>query len=296
MSPEPLETDPLKPEHMRMIQDLVYRESGIRLGDQKSVLISTRIGRRLRATGYDRLDQYLQWVNSPSGRSERAQLIDAMTTNETSFFRSPEHFDWFGQTFLPNCVSEQRLGKRDKKLKIWSAACSSGAEPYTLASLIQRAGIRLTGWAVDILGTDISRTSIESAISGRVTKRLAMTVPEEYRQRLFETRSAGDDLFRIRKEIRSAVRFDVRNLLRAIPDRDFDLIFLRNVLIYFDRESKQTVIDNLVRAMAPNAYLVVGQGEAINHVKHPLVRQSPFLFRKPDSDESISSSIGGIGQ
>ena len=173
--------------------------------------------------------------------------LDVVTTNETFFFRTKKHFDWLRGKLINELVSDQRAGKRSASLRIWSAGCSTGAEPYSIAMCLAENTYRLHDWSMEILGTDISEEILNVARDGKYKSRIMESVSEKQRRRFFR-HSPELDLWEVRPEIKQLVQFKHHNLVQSPIGSRFDCIFVCNVLIYFDQDSKKLVIDNLLNA------------------------------------------------
>ncbi len=282
-----MELEQLNPTQFARFRDFIYEKSGIRMNDNKLSLLSNRIRRRLRASEFDGFEAYYRHLTSPRGLDELGPFLDEVTTNETSFFRTVAHFDWFKTDFLAQVVAAERQGKRRPALRIWSAACAGGAEPYTIAICLLENLYRLRGWSLTVLGTDISEEALEAARQGIFRSRSIEAVSEKQRRRYFQAVN-DDDRWQVSDEVRRMARFDRHNLMTPSPEEPFDCIFIRNVLIYFDRESKETVVHNLMKALAPGGYLVVGPSEGIYDMLDPLQRHCPFLYQKPHDAGSLT--------
>ena len=259
--------------------DFIYQKSGIRIDDRKIALLSNRIRRRLKARDFTDFDMYYRFLTSPGGTGELDHFLDAITTNETFFFRTQHHFDWLISDFISEVVAAHRHGEREPTLQIWSAGCATGAEPYTIAICLMENIFRLEKWSFAITGTDISEESLRDAREGIFKKRALEAVSEKQLRRFFQPVD-GKDAWQVRPKIRELVEFCSHNLLKPLPHAPLDCIFIRNVLIYFDRESKQIVVDHLIRALAHNGYLVVGPTEGIYDMLEPLKKRSAFLYQK----------------
>jgi len=278
----------LNPKQFAGFRDFIYQKSGIRINDNKLSLLSNRIRRRLRAGAFDGFDAYYRHLTSPRGLDELVAFLDEVTTNETSFFRTVAHFDWFKTDFLAEIVTAKRRDERPPSLRIWSAACAGGAEPYTIAICLLENLFRLRNWSLTILGTDISEDALEAAREGIFKSRSIEAVSERQRRRYFRAAQDNNDSWRVCETVRRMARFSRHNLMTRSPEEPFDCIFIRNVLIYFDRESKKTVVDNLIEALAPGGYLVVGPSEGIYDMLDPLQRHCPFLYQKPHEAGSLA--------
>ena len=265
-------------------REFVYAQSGIRIDASKITLASNRIRRRLKAKGLVDFDDYFRLLTSCAGGDELAHFLDAITTNETQFFRTPAHFDWFSGPFLDEAVAAAQRGERLKRLRVGSAACSSGEEPYSLAMCLAEQAHRLHGWDTSILGVDISETALSAAREAVYGERTLELVSAARRRRFFERPSSDAGPWRLIAPIRQAVEFRRHNLMKplrlAVRQEPFDCLFLRNVMIYFDRASKETVIENLLRVMAPSGYLVIGPSEGVYDMLAPLVKRAPNLYQK----------------
>ena len=224
--------------------DFIYEKSGIRIGQQKVTLLSNRIRHRLKAGGYDDFDDYYRFLTSPAGASELESFLDAITTNETFFFRTRKHFDWLQHELLTEAATQYRNGQRPPSLRIWSAACASGAEPYSIAICLAENSHRLQDWSLEILGTDISEQMLGEARAGRFKSRVVEAVTPSQRRLHFQ-HEQEHDLWKVRPEIRKLVEFKKHNLLDPLAETPFDAIFVSNVLIYFDRGSKQVETSTL---------------------------------------------------
>ncbi len=283
-----MELEQLNPKQFTRFRDFIYEKSGIRINDNKLSLLSNRIRRRLRGGEFEGFDAYYRHLTSPRGLDELGPFLDEVTTNETSFFRTVAHFDWFKTDFLSQVVAAERQGKRRPALRIWSAACAGGAEPYTIAICLLENLYRLRGWSLTILGTDISEEALEAARQGIFRSRPIEAVSQRQRRRYFQALKDDDDRWQVKAQLRKMARFARHNLMTPSPQEPFDCIFIRNVLIYFDRQSKETVVDNLMKALVPGGYLVVGPSEGIYDMLDPLQRHCPFLYQKPHEAGSLA--------
>ncbi len=267
----------------------IYDNCGIRIDEKKVSLLSNRIRRRLRAGDFDDFDVYYQFLTSPAGAEELEGFLDAITTNETFFFRTGKHFDWIKDELLPEVVAECRSGNRPPSLRFWSAGCASGAEPYSIAICMAENKYRFRDWSLEILGTDISEEALCVAREGLYKARAVEAVTQDQRRRYFHHQIDGD-LWQVRPEIRKLVEFRRHNLMQSPPGLAYDCVFIRNVLIYFDRDSKQIVVNNLLKALAVGGYLLVGPSEGIYDMLKPLRRISPLLYQKVDDVPPRSSA------
>jgi chemotaxis protein methyltransferase CheR len=271
----------LNEEEFTRFQKFIYRMSGIHVPETKRVLLSSRIRRRVKVGEFDGFRSYLQHLTSHRGQDELESFLDVVTTNETYFFRTDKHFDWFSSQYLPDAIRQSQRGLRPRSLRVWSAACSSGEEPYTVAICLAENKLRLRNWSLKIVGTDISAEAIKQAKRGAYKERSVEGVNDKRRRRYF-TQQEEDSLWHVRPVLKDMVDFQRHNLLERMKSEPFDCIFIRNVLIYFDKESKQKVIANLISCMADNAWLVIGPSEGIYDLPQGLKRHSTFLYQKAE--------------
>jgi chemotaxis protein methyltransferase CheR len=259
---------------------LIYRVAGIRIAENKRVMVSNRVRRRLRATGIASFSEYFTFLTSLAGAAEMPAFLDAITTNETYFFRDPQHFDWLGDTFLPEIAQANNHRKHAKRLRIWSAACSTGEEPYSMAiKLLAKWSIFRT-WQTTILGTDLSGEALTAARAGRYDARAVKLVDPADFKTLFREDQEAKRWIAV-PELKERVTWKQHNLMFPLREEPFDCIFIKNVLIYFDKDSKRTVVRNLLESLSVGGYLVVGPTEGIHAMLDPLKRLSPWLYQKP---------------
>ena len=269
-----LATIQLSENHFKMISDLVYRASGINLKTGKESLVRARLMKRLRARGMPSVTDYLAYINSEQGSQERACFIDIMTTNKTSFFREPEHFHYLRDQVLPELTGH--------RLRFWSAACSSGEEPFTLAMWLREHMPDIDAKDVLILATDISRRMLDRARQAVYPSATVRSLPSPQFKNYFTSlngRQAGD--YRVADEVRRMVRFAWLNLLEKWPMKGpFNVIFCRNVMIYFDRPTQQKLINRFWDLLEPGGHLFVGHSEGLSAVKHKFRYMRPATYRK----------------
>ncbi len=284
-----MELERLNAQQVEKFGEFIYDRCGIRIDSKKVTLLSNRVRRRLKAGGFQGFDEYFRFLTSPQGSSELGDFLDAITTNETFFFRTPKQFAWLSDEWLGEIVRQQRAGDRDSSIKIWSAGCSSGAEPYSIAICLAENMYRLKGWKLEVLGTDISQAVLELARSGSFKPKAIEEVTESQRRRFFRHNASSDD-WQLQKQIRDLVHFDRHNLIDPMREGPFDCIFIRNVLIYFDEDSKRTVVQHLLNALKDGGHLVVGPSEGIFELLRPLHRVTPLIYQKLDKASSVSAS------
>ena len=264
------------------IRSLVYRESGINLSSDKKTMVEIRIKRRLRSLGISSFDQYCDYVFAPEGReSELVNLIDVITTNKTDFFREAGHFEYLVSKALPDLAA--RKGSIRKSL-VWSAGCSTGEEPYTLAFVLSEYAQECTGFRFSVLATDICTAVLAKAAAGIYKAESLKAVPQGLRRKYFmRSRDPQSDLFRVVPEIRALIDFRRLNFM----DADFgltespEIIFCRNVIIYFDRPTQVKLLEKLTRQLATGGYFFAGHSESLQNMDLPLVPVAPAIYRKP---------------
>jgi len=250
----------------RRFQALVQGEAGIYLSDQKRALLVGRLAPRLRALELPSFAAYYERVWSD--REELVRMIDALCTNETHFFREPKQFAFLEQQVLPAWLAAADAGERPKRVRVWSAGCSTGEEPYSIAMSL---AWHLPGWSVEILASDLSTKVLDRAAAGIWPMERAEEIPPHYRKTfMLRGRGAQEGKMAARPELSATIRFARINLnaesFPAAAGR-FDLIFCRNVLIYFDAPSKRRVIDRLLDRLDPAGYFFLGHSESLNHVE-----------------------------
>jgi chemotaxis protein methyltransferase CheR len=252
------ETPRLTSGQFKRFSDLVYRQCGIHLTNDKEALLNARIAKRLRILGVQ-ADQYFHIVSR--NRTEMNRFVDAVSTNHTFFFREAQSF----RILQPHCR------------RIWCAAASSGEEPYSIAAYCYDSGFKPT-----ILATDISESCLEKAGSGIYPLQSAKHIPGRILRKCFQKgKNQWDGHMRVRPEIRRMVHFERFNLVRDTAPQDrFDAIFCRNVMIYFDTQTKENVVAMLCSILEPNGHFVIGGAESLNNLNHRLTYVQPSVYQK----------------
>lgn len=262
------------------IRDLFYSLSGVLLADTKRSLMAGRLAKILRELQLDTYQQYVDYVRSDRSGQEKQRLVDTLTTNETYFFREDAHFELLRNELIPELKSRNR-----PPITIWSAACSTGPEPYSAAMELANL-LGFSGWQIS--GSDISHRTVKQAASGLYPLEMVERIPEPYRKRFcLKGVRSQEGKFIIRKEIRDQCQFFTWNLMtRPAGFGPFDIIFLRNMLIYFNPDEKETIIRNIVSALRPDGYLIVGHSEALNFAQSYLDKVRPTVYRPQGSNFS----------
>ena len=261
--------------------ELIYKRTGIRVSPQKKMLLSNRIRRRLRETGIEGFSQYFKHLKALAPKDpEWDAFLQEITTHETYLFRDESHWDWFRNSFLAEIAANTRSSGGKRALRIWSSACSTGDEAYTTACCIAACLPNRQGWMIQITGTDIGVGALEQARQGAFGQRAMQLVPEEYRRRFFK--KANDaEVWQAKPALREMVTFRQHNLMEPIRAEPFDLVFLKNVLIYFDAASKKQVMSNVRSAIRAGGLLLAGAAEGVSDLLKDFVRVHPWLYRKP---------------
>ncbi len=270
---------PLKAEEFAKIRRLAYDTFGLDLRSGKETLVSTRLNKKIRELGFRSFEEYYQHVVGDSTGESLIQLIDALTTNHTSFFREPAHFEFLRKAFWPECGGRGAVD-------IWSAACSTGEEPYTIAMCaLEELGAIAPG-KVRILATDISTRVLGKAEQGIYASDRVDGIPGP-KLRKYWLRGEGDwaGHYRAKKEVRALIEFQRLNLMETLPAiGPFPLIFCRNVMIYFDKPTQQRVVQRLAAKLEPGGYLLTGHSESLTGIAHELEYVQPAVYRKASSD------------
>lgn len=265
-------------EELAAYADLIYRVAGVRISPQKKALLSNRVRRRLRETGLDCFTAYLRHLSGlkPS-HPEWDAFLQEITTHETYLFRDAGHWQWFEQDFLAGMNQAARAGQRPRSLRIWSAACSTGDEAYTMALGVTRGLPNWNAWQIKILGTDIGVGAVEQANGGLFSQRAVRLVDAQLRQRYFVPQG---ERWQAKPELKALVEFRQHNLLDRLAGPPFDLVVLKNVLIYFDRDSKRKVLDQIARVIRPGGLLLTGPAEGVADMLGDYQRVETWLHRR----------------
>jgi chemotaxis protein methyltransferase CheR len=266
----------------RSIADLVEAEVGIKLPASKRLMLEGRLLKRVRALDYSDVGEYVEHLfDADHFETELIHLIDCVTTNKTDFFREPSHFAFMKDAAVPEIL--RRRGRGTRPLKIWSAACSTGMEAYTIAMVLDDMIVNGAHFQFSVLGTDISTTVLKLAESGIYTPEMIAPVPVDLAKRYFlSSRDPDKDEVRVVPKLRRSTNFMRMNLMdSAYPvDRDVDIIFCRNVLIYFDKPTQQKVVEQLCAHLRPGGYFIVGHSESMIHNESAVLQQIlPTIFR-----------------
>lgn len=263
---------PITDKQFNQFRSLIYEVAGISMVDQKKMLVASRLAKRLNFYQLDNYAAYYELVNSSEYPGEFQMMVDLLTTNETYFFREPQHFDFLRDKVLANW--------RADNCRIWSAASSSGEEIYTIAMVLaEKLGQR--NW--EVLGSDISSRMLESCRQAVYPMTRASKMPKYFLEKYcLKGVRQQEGMFLIDRKLRNRCSFRQINLMQPMPEiGQFDCIFIRNVMIYFDQETKRKVMDKVVRQLKPGGYLFISHSESLNNITDKLVSVMPSVYRKP---------------
>lgn len=271
--------DHISKRNFEKLARFIYDYSGIKMPPSKMTMLEGRLRRRLRATGISSFDAYCDYLFEQGGlETERTYLIDAVTTNKTDFFREPRHFDYMREVALPTLAA-----RGIKRLRTWSSACSTGAEPYTMAMVLQTFVEQEGGMDYSILATDLSTDVLATAHRGIFNEELVTPVPPEMRRRwVMNPVNASRREVRISPALRAKIGFARLNLMDlsyGVGD-PMDIIFCRNVLIYFDKATQIGVLKRLCDNLKSGGYLFIGHSETLTGVDIPVTQVANTVFRK----------------
>lgn len=268
---------PVGDEEFPLFQRLIHEEAGIYLAPIKRALLSARLSRRLRELGLSTFSAYYRYLLE-AGEEERIRLFDGICTNETSFFREPAQFEFLEREIIPAWLAD---AKRPRSIRVWSAACSSGEEPYSIA-MVLHSRLAAAGWSVRILATDLSTRVLGRAAAAEWPVSQAEQIPARYLRRyMLKGRASREGVMKAGPELRSLVEFARVNLNDEVYPvaGKFDLIFCRNVLIYFDPAGKRRVADRLLSHLLPGGWFFLGHAESGGGWRKDLVTVRPTVCR-----------------
>jgi chemotaxis protein methyltransferase CheR len=268
----------LSDEEFAKLRDLVYKISGISLSETKRELVISRFSRRLKALKLKSFSDYYNLLISPSGFTEVQNFINSITTNKTDFFREAHHFDFLVSKIIPVLLS-----KKKRVVKIWSAACSTGEEPYTIAMVMSKHFVEKYNIPVKILATDIDTNVLTVASKGVYDSSIISVLPDEYMKKYFlRGKQDSKGLFKIKDMIRQMVTFKQLNFVATeYPiTTTFDIIFCRNVIIYFNPETKRRVVNKLYRYLNPGGYIMMGHSETLFDMVDGLTYLKNTVYQK----------------
>jgi chemotaxis protein methyltransferase CheR len=273
----------------KLFRTLIHGRTGIWLADGKQIMLASRLSKRLRHLGMTSFSEYYQLVQAGGdGSSEIGELINCVTTNKTSFFREPHHFEFLLETVVPEILAS--TGNRDKTISVWSAACSTGEEPYSIALTLVEAlrmarAASVTGWQINVTASDIDTKVLEKAAAGVYDGNALDSVPVALQKKYFlrgKGQMAGS--VKIKQEVSSKVHFQRINLMDSVwaLKGPYDAIFFRNALIYFQQETQDAFLRKMARQLRPRGYIVLGHSEHIPWLHEVLEPLNKTIYRLRD--------------
>lgn len=262
------------------LSKFIYNEYGIKLPIVKKTMLEGRLHKRLRSLNMKSFSDYIDFVFSSEGKKQELfHMIDMVTTNKTDFFREPVHFDYLTNVVVPEFVAKNPRGK----LKVWSAGSSSGEEPYTIAIVLNELVKKKKLTDYEIWGSDISVRMLQASINAVYKEERIANIPIDLKKKYFlRSKDKANRTVRVVSELRHKVKFYRINFIDATYDmpNDFDLIFCRNVIIYFDRTTQENVIKKLCYHLKPNKHFFLGHSESISNMNVPLIHIRPTIFKR----------------
>lgn len=256
------------------ISKMVYRVSGIDLHQGKEELVKARLLKRLRVLRIANFDNYLKFIERDKSGNEISEMVDVLTTNKTNFFREAEHLNFLRESILPHI--------KKGKIRIWSAGCSSGEEAYSIAMVIRDALPEIDNWDVKILATDISERMLEKGRDGMYSEEMLQGLTPQMRQSYFKCiETSSPRRYRVLPSIRAMVYFAKLNLMEDWPmTGQFDVIFCRNVMIYFDKPTQEKLVKRFWDKLSSEGYLMIGHSESLTFLTHNYRYVKPAVYRK----------------
>lgn len=269
----------LSSETFRSLRDIIYARCGIFFGDNKQYLLETRLARRLGEKNLSSFEDYYYFLTyDPDKEKELLKVVNSVVTNETSFFRDQTQLDAFIKGVVPRVV-EEKVKTGDRKIRVWSAASSTGEEPYTLGIMMLEEKLDARGYGIEIFGSDISEVVLRSAEAAAYDKYALRNTPPEYIGKYFRADGSAYALERRVKDLVSYKKINLMNSLDTRMMRSMDIIFCRNVLIYFDDKSKKKAVGHLYDSLTTGGYLFVGFSETLHNITR--------LFRPVSIERSV---------
>ncbi len=278
-----LDSSTLSGKDFKRLSSFISTKLGIRLPPAKKIMLESRLQKRLRVLKLDSFKDYCEYFFSESGKeSELPYLINEVTTNKTDFFREPDHFEFLINIVLPDLIENLNFGK-DRPVNIWSAGCSSGEEPYTIAMVFNEFQYNYPNTKYYIQASDISSKVLDKAKQGIYKAEIIDDIPNVFKKKYFnKSKNINEKLVRLKPFIRSKIEFKSINLMdkTVFRGRKFNIIFCRNVIIYFNRKIQEELIRNFTNILYSGGYLFLGHSENICSLDVPLVLRAPTVYRK----------------
>jgi chemotaxis protein methyltransferase CheR len=263
------------------IRSLVYEQCGINLHEGKKELVKARLNKRLKQGNFNSFADYYHYVTTDEGVSELVTMIDSLSTNLTSFFREDSHFQKLRE-IVPNMIGTTNNGRRVSKLRLWSAGCSTGEEPYSIAIVLSEIINGNNRVDMKILATDISTKVLQTAVNSIYPKERIKNIPAHLLKKYFQIgQKDWRGHYRVKKDLRDIVKFKRFNLMEPQPLNEiFDVIFCRNVMIYFDKATQNNLVNRFYNCLKQGAYLFVGHSESLTGLTHRFRYIEPSIYRK----------------
>ncbi len=266
---------------------LIYDESGIYMKETKITLLSNRLRKRLSSLSLNEFGEYYDYLQKLTGepkRKEYEELLDVVSTNETYFFRNERHFE----ALMDVCLPELAKVKKNKKLRIWSAACSTGEEPYTIAICVLECIKLFPGWEIEIIATDIAPSVLEFAKEGFYSGRRIEKVSPEYLKKYFTIEDKEKGIYKVNDELKKMIDFHYLNFFaKTTFPNNIDIIFCRNVMIYFDKIHQKNLVADFYQSINDAGYLFIGHSETLHSISEDFIYnkilESPIYIPKPRS-------------
>ncbi|MCX6640563.1 MAG: protein-glutamate O-methyltransferase CheR [bacterium] len=271
---------PLTDEEFDLLRNLIYNQFGITLSAEKRSLVVGRLNKVLRQQGFDNFKSYYQYVTTDSTGQALETLINRVSTNHTFFWREADHFELFKEQALLQVTAQLKAQNR-KDLRIWCCGCSSGEEPYTLAMLsLEYLGLSNSSWDLGILATDISSRVLDRAKEGIYSEKSLENLPSHLRMKYFKKTNSGD--WGVIDRVKQLILFRRMNLMRKVwPFKGkFSIIFCRNVMIYFDRPTRDDLVEQFNQFLENNGYLFIGHSESLGRTNQRFRYLKPAVYQK----------------
>lgn len=271
----------LTEEEFKRVSDVIYQHCGINLHDGKKSLVRARLAKRLRESKFKSFSSYINYALSKEGTEEFYTLVDSLSTNLTSFFREKVHFDYLRHDFLPHLIEKKTA--RNQKIRMWSAGCSSGEEPYSLAITLKEELDKQGNWDIKILASDVSNRMLERARMGIYDQERIAPLTNPQRNRFLTTnRIEGNRVYQVNNELKKMICFRYLNLMESWPFKGpFDAIFCRNVMIYFDRPTQEKLVNRFWDHLGKGGLLCIGHSESLTNTQHKYRYIQPATYMKP---------------
>ncbi len=272
----------LSEDDFRRVSDIIYQHCGINLHDGKKSLVRARLAKRIREGKFKSFASYVDYALSAEGKDEFRNLVDSISTNLTSFFREKGHFAYVRDVFLPHLVSSQNR-KSAQRIRVWSAGCSTGEEPYSIAITLQEELEKYGSWNIKILASDVSTRVLNHARDGIYLADKVAPLSAQQKQRFLRmVKTEQGKSYQVQDALKKMIRFRYLNLMEEWPfTGPFDIIFCRNVMIYFDKPTQERLVNRYYNCLSPGGLLFIGHSESLASVNHKYRYVQPATYAKP---------------